>query len=174
MGNEERSRTDSDTVAIAHLQKDVGSLQRHDLKRGQDIEGLKSAVSEHRIRLENGTHVFQKFDERISIVEDLTKPKPVSITKIASISFVIFMAAAGALWALHGMLRDRPTVEQLDKVLDVHEENGHKAVREDVRAIGSEQAKQRTLIESVAKEQGKQAEKLDTVLDRLPPRKRRR
>ena len=145
-----------------------------------DVDDLKEAAVEHRVRLENGSAVFRGFDSRIKTVEERTVPKPPSAIKIIGITLMVVMTGAGALWALANMLRDRPTVEQIDKIIDSHEQGGHKELRDDVNSIQTEQGAQRTLIEAVKTEQVVQHEKLDTLLERTPapppkrPQKRRR
>lgn len=137
-----------------------------------DVAELKEAAVEHRVRLQNGSNVFQGWDDRISKVEDRTTPKPISAFKVVGITLSVALAAAGALWALAMMIRDRPTVDQLEKVMehrqDSHEEAGHKAMRENVGAIQQEQGAQRVLIEGVKTEQGSQDKKLDVLIQRVP------
>jgi len=141
---------------------------------------LKEAVVEHRVRLENGVAVFGKTNERIAELEQVTKPKPPRIITIVGVTISIVTIAAGALWALSSMLNDRPTVKQIDRIIQSHDVGGHSKVRNEVRAVQIEQGKQRVIIESVKADQGviraKQDDslkKLDTLINRTPDRRHR-
>lgn len=130
---------------------------------------LSNAVTEHRIRLENGTKVFAKWDDRIGEIEKRTSPP--SAIKTASITFGIFLTAAGALWGLSNMLRDRPTTDQLERVMEKasadHEETGHKDIKADIKEIHTELGEQKALINGATG-------KLDVLLNRVPEGKQRR
>ncbi len=144
----------------------------------EEVAEIKTGVIEHRVRLENGSKVFLSQSDRLKTVEDRTTPRPPSMTKVVAISFAVFVAFAGALWALAHMLRDRPTTDQLREVIqqqdDLHEARGHKMLRENVSSIQKEQWAQRELIEGVQSSQTTQGSKIDEILDRLPGRKPRR
>jgi hypothetical protein len=152
------------------LEMDVGEVKK-------DVGALKEAAIEHKTRLQNGSRVFESWDQRIAEVEERTTPRPPSVIKIVGLTLALFMAAAGALWALAHMLRDRPTTDQLDRVLERHDERheavGHKAMREDVRAIQKEQTTQGNTLKTVVEEQKTHSGKLDTLLERVPERRRR-
>jgi hypothetical protein len=136
-----------------------------------DIEGLKEAVVEHRVRLENGTKVFATYGERLKDVETRITPRPPSILKIAGITLTVIALGATSLWGLANMLRDRPTVEQLDKVFDRHDTGGHDGMRKEIRAVTAEQAVQRVMLEGVQDIQKDQVHKLDTLLERTKNRR---
>jgi hypothetical protein len=142
-----------------------------------DVGKLKEAAVEHRMRLQNGTKVFEGWDKRIGDIEKRITPKPPSITKVAGISLSIFLAFAAALWGLAHMLRDRPTADQLEDLFmkqgEHHEAVGHKGMRQDIQAIQREQTEQRIMIKSVADEQKTHSEKLDKLLRRIPERRSR-
>lgn len=160
-------------VKLAELRKDVNQLQAHDLASRKDISALQQAATEHRMRLENGTHVFSALKDEIADLDARTTPRAPSVLKIVAITLALVTAGAGALWGLSNMLRDRPTLEQVDKVMDKHQANGHKATHEQIESIKHEQYEQRTLIKDVKTEQLAQDEKLDTLLDRVPEPRRR-
>ena len=113
----------------------------------------------------------------IADLSEMVRPKPPSITKVVTITLGLVVVGAGALWGLSDMLRDRPTVEQVDRVFqrydDSHEAAGHKELREDVHSIQKEQALQSVKLQDVQEQQGTDSEKLDTVLERLPVPRRR-
>lgn len=164
----------------ARLETDVSSFRGQVKRMANDVEELKSAMSEvreagveHRIRLENGSHVFQDIKAELETL----KPKPVSPMKIVVITISLFCTAAGALWALSNMLRDRPTLEQVDTVIDRHEEQGHKATQKEMGEIREDLVEQRVIIEDVSKEQrtmGVQQKKIDQKIDQLLERRSRR
>lgn len=79
-------------------------------KRTRDLEGSVGVIQQ---RLESGAKSFESLSKRLSAVE----PKPPSILRIVSISLAAFLAASSALWALSDRLADRPTVQQVDKIL---------------------------------------------------------
>ena len=132
-----------------------------------DVDELKRAAVEHRVRLENGTKVFGGWSERIQAIEERTTPKPPSITKIVGITLSIILASSGALWGLANMLRDRPTVQQIREVVKSHDANGHKDMKGNVRSVQLEQGAQRVIIEDVSR-------KVDALLERTPSKRRRR
>jgi len=149
---------------------DLNALRR-------EVNDLKEAAVEHRVRLENGTNVFRDYSARIGAIEEKITPKPPSIAKIIGITLTIVFAGAGALWGLANMLRDRPTADQIRDVVQQHDDVGHKSIREDVHDIHREQSQQRVLIEQVTTAQGQQDKKLDRLLEQTkdspPPRRRR-
>lgn len=160
-------------IQLVELRKDVGILQKHDLEHGKKLSDLNVAVAEHKLRLENGVKVFGDHKKRLESVEHKTTPKPPSIIKIVGLTLGIVGMGAGALWALSNMLRDRPTVEQIDKIIEKHDGNGHKAVRDDIKEIQKAQALQGKDIGSIQTMQAAQSTKIDTLLDRVPERRRR-
>lgn len=127
---------------------------------------IREAVVEHRTRLQNGVKVFADQKDRLETVEKKIEPKPPSVYKIIGITLTVVLAGAGALWALANMLRDRPTIDQIDRVIDSHDISGHEGMKNDVRSVQVEQGQQRILIEDVQMEQKSQGKKLDTLLNR--------
>ena len=123
-----------------------------------DVDELKEAAVEHRVRLENGTKVFAQMQDRL--------PKPMSPLKLFTLSFAVFTTVSTGVWGLAHMLRDRPTIEQIKEIMNAHDSDGHKAVRHDVREIQVEQGAQRQLIKEVQNEQKTADGKLDELLDR--------
>lgn len=139
------------------------------------LSSVNATMVEHRMRLENGTKVFQDTRERMNEIDKRTAPKPVSVGKIVGITLTVVIAGAGALWALANNLRDRPTMDQIHEVMDTHKENGHKETRSDIRAIQVTQGQQKAAIDAISAEQQGQGRKLDSILERLPePRKPRK
>lgn len=168
-------------------------------KRWDDNErrtrALEDAVNEHRIRLENGSHVFQDMRKEhedfkgdvtdraekaeISMAERIAEltPMPPSPLKVASLVLTVVAMAGGALWGLSTMLNDRPTTEQIKEVLEVHQDHGHEDTKMEIRAIRDVQSEQKVQIEEIAEDVGETDKKLDELLERVPhpdsPRGRR-
>lgn len=136
----------------------------------EDVDLLKTAAVEHRVRLENGVKVFADQKERLERIEQKIEPKQPSVSRIIGVTLAVVIAGAGALWALANMLRDRPTVEQIESIVDLHDEVGHKGIREDVGQIKVEQGAQRALIEGVVGGQKEQGGKLDQLLEQTERR----
>ena len=143
-----------------------------------DVGTMKESCVEHRMRLENGSKVFESWHKRIADIERRTQPKEPNLLKVIGLTLAIFSACAGGLWGLAQMLRDRPTTEQVERVLEkqvqYHENTGHGPLRRDVQAIKEEQAAARILIKGLQTGQDEQGKKLDRVLDRLPVLKKKR
>lgn len=154
-------------MAVA-VERDIASIG----KRVDNIEAkviqVSEAVIEHRTRLENGVRVFADQKDRLEAVEKKIEPKPPSVYKIIGITISVVMAGAGALWALANNLRDRPTIEQIDKVFDRHDRNGHADMQADMQYVQVEQGIQRTIMKDVQLEQKTQGAKLDTLIQRTP------
>ena len=161
-------------IKVAELRKDVRQLQSHDLATRKDISQLKESTARHDVRLENGRQVFATIRKELDDVKLATTPRPPSVVKIVGLTLALVTAAAGALWGLSNMLRDRPTLDQVESILDQHQKSGHRETREKMDQIVREQYEQRALINQVRTEQSAQNDKLDLLLERIPPRRRRR
>jgi hypothetical protein len=155
-------------VQLAELRRDVSALQGHDVATRQELGEVKEAVLEHRLRLENGIHVFAAVRKELDELEARTMPRSPSVYKIVGVTLALVMAGASALWGLSNMLRDRPTLEQVDTLMKGHDAAGH---RDQIRAIQTEQVEQRALIEQVQSAQARQVGKIDELLDRVPKRR---
>jgi hypothetical protein len=143
----------------------------------EKVGEMREAAIEHKTRLENGVKVFAKHEARIEEIENKIEPRPPSIAKIVSITITCLIAAATALWSYANMMRDRPTTDQIEKIIHSHDANGHKTMRDDVRAVQTEQAAQRVMIESIQATQATQGKNLDTLVKVLveePAEKRKR
>ncbi len=163
--------SDGDTRSFdGRIERDVRDMRK-------EIVELTKSQARIQQRLENGTKVFTDWDERIGKVEHRTAPKPTPVWKVAMTTIGLFCTAAGALWGLSNMLRDRPTTDQIQRVFEsreaIHNEAGHKRLRLDVGAIQKEQAVQHELIRQVQADQRGQGDKLDQLLERVPARGRR-
>jgi hypothetical protein len=159
---------------MAEMRKDLVTLQAQSASCSEILADVKEAMVEHKVRLENGSKVFDGIRSRLATVEEATRPKPPSIVKIVGVTLAVVGMGAGALWGLSNMLRDRPTLRQVEKVIDAHDDNGHKETRIRIEEIREEQVEQRTLIKHVESQVGTQGDKLDEILERVPKRRRPR
>lgn len=149
-------------------EKDINVLSsRLDTVEDRQAE-MREAVAEHRIRLQNGVKVFSDQKERLETIEQDIRPKPPSILTIVGVTLAIVSAGAGALWALANNLRDRPTAEQIDKIIHKHDTAGHLDMKDDIEGVKSVQVEQKILLENMGTEQKTQGRKIDKLLMRVP------
>jgi hypothetical protein len=146
---------------ISQLSRRVGSVEEKQAE-------MREAVVEHRTRLQNGVKVFADQKDRLETIEKKIEPKPPSVYRIIGITISVVMAGAGSLWALANNLRDRPTVDQIDKVFESHDKNGHSDMKADVRAVQVEVSAQRIIMDDLHLEQKIQGAKIDTLIQRTP------
>ena len=86
----------------------------------REIAEMKEKIVEHRVRLENGGKTMRDTEKRISHLEHTTAPKAVSPLKIVGITLTVMVTCTGALWGLANMLRDRPTMDDVEKMIERH------------------------------------------------------
>ena len=128
------------------------------------------------MRLENGTLAFQSLRDDHSTmattfaekVADLT-PKPPTTSKVVGIVLAVVAMGGGALWGLSAMLNDRPTTEQIHQIINGHQENGHKATRQELREVRDVQIEQKSAINTLGGKVDQQDVKLDTLLLQTAP-----
>lgn len=137
----------------------------------EEVNGLKEAAVQHQIRLEESDKIFTDYDNRIKEIEFRTSRRPVSKIKVAGLMVTILVVCFSSIWGLANMLRDRPTIGQVDRSIDKHDANGHKSAWDFLHAVQVEQASQRVIIEVIKNEQLKQGEKLDRLIEWTDPRK---
>jgi hypothetical protein len=161
------------------LEETVRQLQK-------DVRTLNDAMVEHRVRLENGSHVFAKQHEKFEAVEgkleqvqEELRPKPPSVLRIVIATFGVFVTLSGALWYLSEKLADRPTTDQLRNVMEGHQKAGHHATQEKIGEMREDLVEQRALIKEVRADQATiqetqkdASEKLDLILKRVPRTRR--
>jgi hypothetical protein len=148
-------------MAVDDLKNRVGEMEAK-------LDEVKDTVLKHDLRLDTGVKTFDANKKRLATIEEQIRPKPPSIYTIIGITLTIVFAGAGSIWGLANMLRDRPTANQIQEIFKSHNRSGHQTIRDDTRAVQTEQAAQRTLIEGVKTEQKIHTGKLDTLLDRVP------
>jgi hypothetical protein len=121
-----------------------------------DIAEIREALVEHRVRLENGVKVFGDFKDQL----DKLKPKAPDWLKLLGFAVGLFGMAVGGIWWVADAVHDRPTVEQLEHVLDVHEERGHPKIEKTIQALRED-----TIRESSAGQEWRS--QVDSKLDRI-------
>lgn len=162
---------------MAAFEHRLNELERKVETLEETATQLRESTAEHRLRLENGSKVFREMRDGLEKVRAATTPQPVSALKIVAITLTVVVAGAGALWGLANMLRDRPTTEQIDTMIEAHRDAGHPMIERDIRQIREQQAVLSTKQEQIKESQAKADAKLDELLDRVPavrtPRRRR-
>jgi hypothetical protein len=129
----------------------------HEVRK--DIEDLKEAMVEHRVRLENGVKVFSDFDKRVKMLE----PKAIDLLKALGVAASVLGMIFAGIWWVSEKLHDRPTIDQIEKIMRAHEGQGHEKTTEELTNIKESQVEQRAVIKSVE-------QKLDQLIERRPSR----
>lgn len=146
----------------------IETLERELKQVRDDVVDIDKTLAGMDVRLGNGRQVFADQDRRIAGVESAVAPRPVSIFKVVTITLGAISLAAAALWGLSERLADRPTLEQMDNMMEKHDGGGHPELRKTVTEI---EVGQRRVLKKIEDSELK----LDDVLERLPkPPKRRR
>ena len=128
-------------------------------EQGRTLKTLEAAMSEHKLRLENGSRVFTDIKTEIGDVRTdmkeiakATQPKPVDWFRITTWGFTVLMAVLASWWALSQKFAERPTTNDLDKIILTHvNSEGHPTMVKDVRAVHDEQIKQSGQIDMLQK-----------------------
>lgn len=152
-------------VSLATHEQRISVLERHDLEQKNTLSELEKFQTESELRFANGQKTMTALDVRIAALE----PKQIQPWKYITGGAGIVATIVVVFLTAQMLLLERPTEAVVDAKLDTHEEEGHRELREDVRAI-------KRNVSAVNKMQKGAAEKLDIVLERLPelPKKRRR
>jgi hypothetical protein len=162
---------DDNPVAPQLIRQHISICERRWENQESRTRDLEKSMTETQLRLENGTHAFSDMrDEQASMsttfaekVASLT-PKPPSVSKVTGIVLALISLAGGALWGLSTMISDRPTSGQIEKIIDGHQEHGHKDTRIEIRELHDVQIQQNTTIQSIEKKVDDQDVKLDTLI----------
>lgn len=141
---------------------------------------LEEALTEHRMRLENGTHAFQKLREEHAELRDshvamniAITPKPPSLWKITGVILGIIISGSGALWTMSTKFSDRPTMDRIHGIEDRHQASGHKGTDDRIRAVRDVQIEQTSAIKNLKESVGDQGKKLDILIKRTGRRRDR-
>ena len=111
---------------------------------------------EHKLRLENGSRVFTDIKSEIANlrgeIRDVVKqsaPKPMDWWRAVGYAAGVLVTILTAWWALSQQLADRPTMDQIDKVMKAHVDTGHPTIANEIKAVHDEQITQRDGIKSI-------------------------
>ena len=96
------------------------------------------------------------------------------MSKVTGIVIAVISLAGGALWGLSLMISDRPTTGQIERIIESHQEHGHKDTRREIRELHDVQVQQNTTIQSIEKKVDDQDSKLDTLIKQTAGRSRGR
>jgi hypothetical protein len=142
---------------------------RDDIARIDDtISGVKETLAGHDVRFSNGREIMGEMKSDIASL----KPKAPDWLKLLGVVIAMLGATLGAHYWLIEQFNERPTDLQIEKAFHEHSENGHAGTQRDVGQIRETQTEQRVLLDGLKTTVTKQGEKLDTILERLPPRRR--
>lgn len=133
------------------------------------MKEVKEKLVAHETRLENGRLAMEGTRKRIEKLE----PKAPDWLKLglAGLS-VVGVLMGGQLW-LTDRFNDRPTHSEIRQQL-APMESAQKETASQIRGIERSQAVQATSIKNIERTQASQDEKMDTILERLPPQRSRR
>lgn len=122
----------------------------------------KESVMQHEGEINNPAVQIKAIDDKPVVF------KSPQTLRIISIVFAVTVASVGALWALSNLISSRPTDQEVDQRIGIHDGNGHRDVGDSINEIRVEQAQQKVLLEWVKETQIRQGKKLDALLERVP------
>jgi hypothetical protein len=132
-----------------------------------EVQNLRDAVTEHRVRLENGVHAFRDIKMAVEAIDRRTTPRSQPHTRTIAITLTVVLAGAASLWALSSILNEKTTEEQVEKVF--RREASTYDVQHRTFELGIDELK-RSDVEQKASIKSIQT-KLDGAIQRLPPKK---
>ena len=134
-----------------------------------DVVQVKETLTEHGVRLGNGRANMSDMRERIEKLE----PKAPDWVKLLAAGLAIIGVLMGAQLWITEKFNIRPTQEETDKkvapIKQAQKETAH-----EIKEIEKSQSAQQTSIRNIERVQSQQADKLDLIIERLPPRRRDR
>jgi cytoskeletal protein RodZ len=131
-----------------------------------DMSEVKEKLVEHETRLSNGRHAMHDIRERVEKLE----PKAPDWLKLMLAGLSVVGVLMGAQLWLTDRFNARPTHSEVDKMVHPIQETQKETARE-IGDIEKSQSAQATSIRNIEKTQAVQGEKIDTILERLPPRR---
>ena len=145
MPNERMDRIERDLDEVAALVRELGGT-----------------VIEHTTRLSNGREIMDDMKEDIVSL----RPKVPDWLKFLGAITVIL---GGYSWVLQS-INDRPTLEQVGKIVHEHVDNGHPTTSRDIGALRDAVIIQGNTLKGVAEKVTEQGQKIDVILYRTPRR----
>lgn len=150
------------------LEGDVADLKEEVSEIRDSIAVLERKNAEHDVRFGNGREVMAEMKAEINTL----KPKAPDWVKVLGVVVGGLGATLGAHYWLIERFNERPTAIQIEKALHEHGANGHASTQRDINTIRDAQTEQRVLLDGLDKTVTKQGQKLDLILERLPPPRR--
>jgi septal ring factor EnvC (AmiA/AmiB activator) len=147
---------------ISRLSGDVAELQ-------DEVVTVKEKLVVHESKFDNGRLAMAEIRERV----DRLEPKAPDWLKLMLAGLSVVGILMGAQLWLTDRFNDRPTHSEVEKMTRPIKE----AQRETAKEIGDiekSQSAQETSIRNIEREQTKQGDKIDTILERLPVRRSNR
>lgn len=148
-------------MGIEPLHKEVMDLR-------DDMEQVKQSIIVHETRFGNGREVMADMKRDIEALQ----PTAPDWLKLMLAGFSVIGVLMGAQLWMTDKFNDRPTGHQVEKLIEPIKQTQKETAKEIVD-IERSQAKQATTIKNIEREQNSQGKKLDSILDRLPNRRRK-
>jgi cytoskeletal protein RodZ len=147
---------------IARIDGDVSVLQ-------DDMSEVKETLVMHETRFGNGREVMADMRDRIEKLE----PKAPDWLKLGLAGLSVIGILMGAQIWLTDRFNARPTQSQVDK-MTAPIKAAQKETAKEIRDIERHQSAQQISIQNIESTQKEQGGKIDTILERLPLRRRDR
>ena len=128
-------------------------------------------IIEHDTRFANGREVMKEIKDELKVVQEAIRPKAPDWLKLGGFAMALVTALLGGHYWINERFNDRPTTAQIEKIMGTHGEIGHQATHRDISGIREVQVEQRTLLNGLSDDVADQGKKLDTIINRLPPRR---
>jgi len=144
----------------SRLYGDVAELQ-------DDMVQVKEKLVVHETRFGNGSHVMAEMKADI----DSLKPKAPDWLKLMLAGLSVVGVLMGAQLWMTDRFNDRPTHGETEKMITPIRQ-AQKETARDVGDIQKSQSAQQTSIKNIEYTQEAQSRKIDTILERLPARRR--
>jgi cytoskeletal protein RodZ len=151
--------TDKDT---SRLDGDVAELR-------DDMSEVKEKLIVHDTRFDNGRHAMGDIRARVEKLE----PKAPDWVKLLGAGLAVVGILMGAQLWLTDRFADRPTHHQVEK-MNAPIKAAQKETAQEIVDIEKSQSAQETSIKNIEREQTAQGTKIDTILERIPARRRTR
>jgi hypothetical protein len=166
MGRDIRRKTTGNrrvvTVPTDIVINDIAELQ-------EDMAEVREKLVQHETRLGNGIHVMTELKSDI----DNLKPKAPDWLKLMLAGLSVVGVLMGAQLWLTDRFNDRPTHGELGTQIAPIEQ-AQKETANEIRDIEKSQSAQQISIKNIESTQTAQSKKIDTILERLPARRRHR
>jgi hypothetical protein len=151
---------------FGRVEGDIAVLQ-------DDMSHVKETLVAHETRFGNGREVMAEIRGRVDKVEEKVTPKAPDWVKLMLAGLAVVGVIMGAQLWMTDKFNDRPTHHYVDKMI-APIKAAQKETAKEIGDIEKSQSAQATSIKNIEREQSKQGGKIDTILERLPARRRDR